>query len=140
MEGVDKKEVVALMDSAVARFNKPYGKDAAPYLYERAGAKTAVKDFRGAVADYNDFYDAMMGQVSAEFYLIRTQAEMQCRMFQQAINDINKAIELDPQKCKLLGRKKGGVCLRVKSKQQKLFKLSKRQSLLIRKTLQPIVC
>lgn len=55
MEGVDKKEVVALMDSAVARFNKPYGKDAAPYLYERAGAKTAVKDFRGAVADYNDF-------------------------------------------------------------------------------------
>lgn len=43
------------MDSAVARFNKPYGKDAAPYLYERAGAKTAVKDFRGAVADYNDF-------------------------------------------------------------------------------------
>ena len=55
------------MDSAVARFNKPYGKDAAPYLYERAGAKTAVKDFRGAVADYNDFYDAMMGQVSAEF-------------------------------------------------------------------------
>ena len=62
MEGVDKKEVVALMDSAVARFNKPYGKDAAPYLYERAGAKTAVKDFRGAVADYNDFYDAMMGQ------------------------------------------------------------------------------
>ena len=36
-----KKEVVALMDSAVARFNKPYGKDAAPYLYERAGAKSS---------------------------------------------------------------------------------------------------
>lgn len=112
MEGVDKKEVVALMDSAVARFNKPYGKDAAPYLYERAGAKTAVKDFRGAVADYNDFYDAMMGQVSAEFYLIRTQAEMQCRMFQQAINDINKAIELDPQNVNYWVEK-GGVCLRV---------------------------
>ena len=112
MEGVDKKEVVALMDSAVAHFNKPYGKDAAPYLYERAGAKTAVKDFRGAVADYNDFYDAMMGQVSAEFYLIRTQAEMQCRMFQQAINDINKAIELDPQNVNYWVEK-GGVCLRV---------------------------
>ena len=89
-----------------------YGKDAAPYLYERAGAKTAVKDFRGAVADYNDFYDAMMGQVSAEFYLIRTQAEMQCRMFQQAINDINKAIELDPQNVNYWVEK-GGVCLRV---------------------------
>lgn len=126
------------MDSAVARFNKPYGKDAAPYLYERAGAKTAVKDFRGAVADYNDFYDAMMGQVSAEFYLIRTQAEMQCRMFQQAINDINKAIELDPQNVNYWVEKEEYVY--VSTKQQKLFKLSKRQSLLIRKTLQPIVC
>lgn len=111
------------MDSAVARFNKPYGKDAAPYLYERAGAKTAVKDFRGAVADYNDFYDAMMGQVSAEFYLIRTQAEMQCRMFQQAINDINKAIELDPQNVNYWVEKEEYVY--VSTKQQKLFKLSK---------------
>lgn len=126
------------MDSAVARFNKPYGKDAAPYLYERAGAKTAVKDFRGAVADYNDFYDAMMGQVSAEFYLIRTQAEMQCRMFQQAINDINKAIKLDPQNVNYWVEKEEYVY--VSTKQQKLFKLSKKQSLLIRKTLQPIVC
>ena len=56
MEGVDKKEVVALMDSAVARFNKPYGKDAAPYLYERAGAKTAVKDFRGSRSRLQRFF------------------------------------------------------------------------------------
>lgn len=112
MEGVDKKEVVALMDSAVARFNKPYGEDAAPYLYERAGAKIAVEDFRGAVSDYNDFYDAMLGQVSAEFYLTRMQAEMQCRMYQQAIDDINKAVELDPNNVNYWVEK-GGVCLRV---------------------------
>lgn len=80
----------------------------------------------------------MMGQVSAEFYLIRTQAEMQCRMFQQAINDINKAIELDPQNVNYWVEKEEYVY--VSTKQQKLFKLSKRQSLLIRKTLQPIVC
>lgn len=112
MEGVDKKEVVALMDSAVARFNKPYGADAAPYLYERAGAKIAIEDFRGAVSDYNDFYDAMLGQVSAEFYLTRMQAEMQCRMYQQAIDDINKAVELDPNNVNYWVEK-GGVCLRV---------------------------
>ena len=33
IEGSDKKEVVALMDSAIARYTKPYGKDVAPYLY-----------------------------------------------------------------------------------------------------------
>lgn len=112
IEGTDKNEVIALMDSAVARFNKPYGSDAAPYLYERARIKNEQKQYREAVIDYNLFYDAMMGQVSAEFYLIREQAEMQCRMYQQAINDINEAVKLDPKNVELW-IEKGGVHLRV---------------------------
>lgn len=112
IKDVDKNEVIALMDSAVARFNEPYGKDAAPYLYERARMKNELKKYREAVIDYNHFYDAMMGQVSAEFYLIREQAEMQCRMYQQAINDINKAVELEPKNVDLW-IEKGGVHLRV---------------------------
>ena len=111
-EGVDKKEVVALLDSAVARYNKPYGQDVAPYLYERGRVKSDMKDARGAVADYNDFYDAMMGQVSAEFYIIRSQEEVQCRMYQQAINDVNKAVEIDPRNVEYWVEK-GGVHLRV---------------------------
>ena len=35
IEGASKKEAIALMDSAVAKYNPPYGKEAAPYLYER---------------------------------------------------------------------------------------------------------
>lgn len=112
IEGSDKKEAVALMDSAIAKFNTPYGNDAAPYLYERARMKNELKQYREAVIDYNHFYDATMGQVSAEFYLIREQAEMQCRMYQQAINDINKAVELDPKNVELW-IEKGGVHLRV---------------------------
>ena len=112
IKDVDKNEVIALMDSAVARFNEPYGKDAAPYLYERARMKNELKKYREAVIDYNHFYNAMMGQVSAEFYLIREQAEMQCRMYQQAINDINKAVELEPKNVDLW-IEKGGVHLRV---------------------------
>lgn len=112
IKDVDKNEVITLMDSAVARFNEPYGKDAAPYLYERARMKNELKKYREAVIDYNHFYDAMMGQVSAEFYLIREQAEMQCRMYQQAINDINKAVELEPKNVDLW-IEKGGVHLRV---------------------------
>lgn len=112
IEGSDKKEAVALMDSAIAKFNTPYGNDAAPYLYERARMKNELKQYREAVIDYNHFYDATMGQVSAEFYLIREQAEMQCRMYQQAIDDINKAVELDPKNVELW-IEKGGVHLRV---------------------------
>lgn len=112
IEGSDKKEVVALMDSAIARYTKPYGKDVAPYLYERARIKTDMEDYRGAVTDYNEFYDAMLGQTSAEFHLIRSQAELKCRMYQQAINDINKAVELDPDNVSYWVEK-GGVHLRV---------------------------
>lgn len=111
IEGTDKKEVIALMDSAVARFNKPYSQEAAPYLYERARIKTEAQLFREAVMDYNDFHTAMLGQVTAEFYMIREQAEMQCRMFKQAIDDINKAIELEPKNAEFWVEK-GGVHLR----------------------------
>ena len=111
IEGTDKKEVIALMDSAVTRFNKPYSQEAAPYLYERARIKAEAQLFREAVMDYNDFHTAMLGQVTAEFYMIREQAEMQCRMFKQAIDDINKAIELEPKNAEFWVEK-GGVHLR----------------------------
>ena len=112
IEGTDKKEVIALMDSAIAFYPKPYGKDAAPYLYERARIKSDMEDYRSAVTDYNDFYDAMLGQTSAEFHLIRSQAELNCRMYQQAINDINKAVELDPNNV-TYWVEKGGIHIRV---------------------------
>lgn len=108
----DKAEVVALMDSAVAKYSKPYGSDAAPYLYERARVKAEMKNFREAVIDYNEFYDAMLGQVSAEFYITREQTEMQCRMFQQAIDDVNKAVEMEPNNVEYWVEK-GGVHIRV---------------------------
>ena len=112
IEGAEKKEAIALMDSAVARFITPYGKDAAPYLYERGRMKAEDGQYREAVKDYNAFYDAMMGQVSAEFHIIREQAEMQCRMYQQAIDDINKALAMEPQNG-AFWLEKGSVHLRV---------------------------
>lgn len=109
--GVEMKEVIALMDSAVVRFNKPYGQDAAPYLYERARMKSAAGEYRDAVLDYNDFYDAMLGQVTAEFYMVRQQTEMQCRMYQQALDDITKAVEMEPNNSEYW-LEKGSVHLR----------------------------
>ena len=124
MEGTDKKEVIALLDSAITRYKKPYGQDVAPYLYERARVKADMKDYRGAVSDYNEFYDSTMGQVSAEFYVIRMQAEMQCRMYQQAINDANKAVELDPDNVEYWVEK-GGVHLRVNQMDEAVQALEK---------------
>lgn len=122
--GDGKKEAIALMDSVVARFNTPYGSDAAPYLYERARMKSEDGQYREAVKDYNAFYEAMMGQVTAEFYLIREQSEMQCRMYQQAINDINKAVEMDADNAGYW-IEKGSVHLRVNQLEEAVKALQK---------------
>lgn len=105
-------EIIALMDSAVAKYNKPYGEEAAAYLFERGRFKAAAGKHREAVTDFNEFYDAMLGQVNAEFYYIREQSEIQGRMYLQAINDIDKAIELDPKNVEYQ-IEKGGVHMRV---------------------------
>lgn len=112
IEGTPLTEVVALMDSAVARFTKPYTSEAAPYFYERAELKGQQGQWREAVIDYNAFYDAVGGRVSATFYLQREQAEVQCKMFQQAIDDISKAVEMEPKNA-TLWVEKGAVHVRV---------------------------
>lgn len=111
-EGSDINEVIALMDSAIARLNKPYLSDVAPYFFERAELHVQAKKFRNAVIDYNTFYEASNGNVNAMFYYQREQAEMQCRMYQQALNDINKAVELAPDD-ENLWAEKGAVHMRV---------------------------
>lgn len=55
IEGTDMNEVIALMDSAVARFTKPYTSEAAPYFYERAEIKAQTGKYREAVIDYDTF-------------------------------------------------------------------------------------
>lgn len=122
--GSDKAEVLALLDSAVATFIPPYGNEAAPYLYERARVKTELEKYREAVMDYNAFYEAMLGQVSAEFYITREQAEMKCRMFKQALEDVDKAVELEPANAEYWVEK-GGVHLRVNQADEAIAALRK---------------
>ena len=112
MEGSDISEVIALMDSAIVRLNKPYLSDAAPYFFERAELYAQAKKFREAVLDYNTFYNAVNGDVNSLFYYQREQAEMQCRMYKQALDDINKAVELSSDD-ENLWAEKGVVHLRV---------------------------
>ena len=112
VEGTEMNEVIALMDSAIAPFTPLYTSEAAPYFYERAEMKAQTGKYREAVVDYDEFYDAIGGRVTAAFYLQREQAEIQCKMYQQAINDINKAVEMSPENVEMW-IEKGSVHLRV---------------------------
>ncbi len=93
----DQEGLLALLDSAVNTFTKPYIKTAAPYLLARAQANFDCKKYRPAVSDYNDYESLMATQVNANFYFMREQAEVAGHLFQQALNDINKAIEMEPK-------------------------------------------
>lgn len=111
-EGSDINEVLALMDGAIDKLTKPYLGEAAPYFYERAELRAQAGKYRESVMDYNIFYDAVSGDVTAFFYYQREQAEMQCRMYQQALDDINKAVEMAPEDVDFWVEK-GSVHLRV---------------------------
>lgn len=124
IEGADQNEAIALMDSAIMKFNPPYASEAAPYFYERAEMKAQMGKYREAVVDYNEFYDAIGGQVTAAFYFQREQAEIQCRMYQQAIDDINKAVEMSPEDVELWVEK-GSVHVRVGQTDEAVTALNK---------------
>lgn len=87
---------LALLDSCMAQFSKPYLKEAAPYLFASAQARIEAKRYREAIAMLDDYEQLMAAQVNDRFYYIRFQAEVSGRLFQQALNDITKAIAKAP--------------------------------------------
>ncbi len=91
------EEVLALMDSCVTRFSEPYTEEAAPYLLERAQARMNADRARAAMLDYDAYYKAVNGKVNDVFYYYREQAALKARQFQRALDDLGKAIELNPK-------------------------------------------
>ena len=89
-------EVIALMDSCIAYCTTPITSDNAPYLLERARVYMDAKQYRQAMLDYDAYYDAVKGNVNDMFYYYREQASFQAKQFQRALDDINKAIEINP--------------------------------------------
>ena len=93
----DTTAMLALMDSTLATFSKPYLKEAAPYLWARAEARRNAGKYRDAVTDMNDYETLMAASVNDNFYYVRHQTEIQGRLYQQALNDISRAIQINPQ-------------------------------------------
>lgn len=89
--------VLALINHAVDSYARPYPQEAAPYIWERAKVLADMSRPREAVADYNEYYTLLNGNVNDLFYYQREQAAIAGRMNQLAIDDIARAIELAPQ-------------------------------------------
>ena len=92
----DTTAMLALLDSCVGTFSKPYFKEAAPYLWERAEARRDTGKYRDAIADMNEYEKLMSAEINESFYYIRHQTHIQARLYQQALNDINRAIQMNP--------------------------------------------
>ena len=92
----DPKEVVALMDSCIARCPQPITADFAPYLLDRAQMNMNAGQPRNAMLDYDAYHTAVKGEVNDVFYYYREQAALKARQFQRALDDIVKAIEMNP--------------------------------------------
>lgn len=93
----DSTAMLALLDSAMNCFTKPYLKDAAPYLWARAQARLQAKKYRDAISDMNDYEELMVANINDNFYYLRHQAEVDGRLYQQALNDITRAIVMNPK-------------------------------------------
>ena len=89
--------VIEPIDSALAKFGTPMPADAANYIIRRGQLYANAGKYREAVLDYNQYAYLMNNQVSPVFYYERSQIEVNARMLQQALEDIDKAIELAPR-------------------------------------------
>lgn len=112
MLGVQTEEVLALMDSCIAKCPLPMSADNAPFLLERAELYMDMQKFRPAMLDYDQYEEAMRGAVNDVFYYYREQACLQAKQYQRALDDIAKAIRMAPQNA-LYRTELGAINLRV---------------------------
>lgn len=97
LSGGDSLQVIALLDSTVSRLPRPLSTVSARYVLERANRLAAAERYRDAVLDLNDYEKAVgPNRLPAHFYYMRHQMELSARMYQQAIDDIRRAVSLKP--------------------------------------------
>ena len=108
----DQKEIVAMMDSCINLCPNPITRDAAAYVFARGQIYMDAGMFRQALLDYNTYYDAVNGNVNDLFYYYREQAANKAKQYQQALDDIQAAIDHNPKEM-LYRVEQGAMNLRV---------------------------
>ncbi len=91
-------EVLALLDSCIAHVPERAGAQYAQYYLERSQRLLMAEKYREAVLDYNQ-YEQLIGprNLDERFYDLRSQAEEKAHMYQQAVDDLNTAINISKQ-------------------------------------------
>ena len=105
VKGVEDTVVLALMDSCINRLEKPYTMNAAPYLFERAQLLEEAGKNREALLDLKEYYYAVDGQVNANFFYYREQVAVKARLYQQAFDDLDLALQLEPNETLYIAEK-----------------------------------
>ena len=97
LAGGDSLKVIALMDSVVAQLPRPYDETGARFLLERAYRLQSAGEYRRSISDYRE-YESTMGprNMTDRFYYNREQLELECKMYQQALDDIHSAMAINP--------------------------------------------
>lgn len=94
----DSLRVLALLDSCVSRIPQPVSAKYAQYYLERSQRLLRAGRYRDAVLDYNEYEKAVGPKnLNENFYYLRSQAELEARMFQQALDDIRHVIAVTSQ-------------------------------------------
>lgn len=105
-------QIIEPIDSAIAMMGDPLPSEAANYVIRRGQLYANSGRYREAVQDYNQYAYLLNNRVSAVFHYERSQIEVNARMFQQALDDINKAIEMAPRNA-LYHVEKAAIAIRV---------------------------
>ena len=93
----DAKEVLTLLDSAVAVCQKPLNQSAAPYVLARGYQLDNMGKYREALKDYFLYDTLMLGRVNDNFYYTRYKCETKIKQYQQALEDIARCIIVNPR-------------------------------------------
>ena len=103
---------IELLDSAIALFPTPLPSEAASYVLRRGQLHASIGHYREAVQDYNQYAYLSNSKVNARFYYDKSKLEVNARMYQQALDDLNTAIGMSPGTA-LYYVEKSGLLLRV---------------------------
>ena len=91
------EEIIALLDSAINNVDSLSINSAAPYFWTRGQVYDNMQKYREAVLDYSRYQILMQGRVYDDFYYTRFAAEVNCRMYQQALVDIHNCVIINPK-------------------------------------------
>lgn len=98
-------EILALLDSAVGVCDTPYTSLAAPYFNARGFQYAKMERYRDAMVDLWRYEMLSPSAMTPDFYYDREQIEIKGKVYQAALNDINRAVALDQRNAQLWAEK-----------------------------------